>query len=125
MIYEIDDISENDLWAAICANMYDQWFRAPDVHEWPDSPRRSAVAWMPIDTAPMDGTLVLLAGGRTDENDYRNEIGDKVHRPVVGWCEDCGCGDKRWRIAMYDGFCSVCYENPTHWAKLEQDNGTD
>lgn len=80
-----------------------------------------APAWQPIETAPKDGTSVLLCGGCTDEltddSDFEGFEGDvsveEAHRPVTGlWRGD------RWIYATYDGGFYGKYEGPTHWMPL-------
>ncbi len=71
--------------------------------------------WQPIETAPMDGAWVLLAGGVIDGGD---EAG--INRMVVGqrrYHEIRGDYDG-WAFAKYDGGFYGIYEDPTHWAPL-------
>ena len=74
-------------------------------------------AWQPIETAPRDGTWVLLSGG---ECDY-DEESDAKTRPVVGqWSNYCNgkTVDWHWQFAWYDGGYYGEYEKPTHWMPL-------
>ena len=74
-------------------------------------------AWLPIATAPRDGTWVLLAGG---ECDY-DEESDAKTRPVVGQWRNYRNGrttDWHWQFAWYDGGYYGEYETPTHWMPL-------
>lgn len=66
-------------------------------------------AWQPIETAPRDGTWVLLTGGSI----------------AYGWCEDdkppMAVGQRAgdcWQFAWYDSGYYGKYENPTHWMPL-------
>lgn len=69
--------------------------------------------WRTMDTAPKDGTPVLMTGGVM--KDYRGYDEDRV--PVVArFSEDAAYGEEGWIVGWYDGrFGTVVYENPTHW----------
>ena len=74
-------------------------------------------AWLPIETAPRDGTWMLLAGGQCDFD----EESDNKARPVVGqWSNELNCDetDWHWQFAWYDGGYYGVYEHPTHWMPL-------
>ena len=77
--------------------------------------------WQPIDTAPRDGTVILLAGGRTDENDYKNEIPKYLSRPVTGfWDPPKDEWDKGgWLITYWDGAWRTGYNTPRYWMPIE------
>lgn len=66
--------------------------------------------WMPIETAPMDGTWILLTGG----DDRYNPVGPCV----VAFWSDYGFTNA-WFYCNWDGGWRSEYENPTHWASLE------
>ena len=67
--------------------------------------------WQPIETAPKDGTWVLLAGG---DIDYGWDDPSKPASVVGQWTADSEC----WQFAWYDGGFYGEYETPTHWRPL-------
>lgn len=75
--------------------------------------------WQPIETAPKDGSFVLLKGGTTTEHDYNKE-GVETSRPVVAKWENYENAllESSWVFCYWDGAWRTSYENPTHWAKL-------
>lgn len=67
--------------------------------------------WLPIETAPRDGTWVLLKGGSPDEPP-RDE---RIYPCVVGfWDESWPC----WWFCWWDSNWRSAYENPTHWMPI-------
>jgi hypothetical protein len=85
--------------------------------------------WRSIETAPRDGTWVLLAGGECESNEESDNRGRVVtaqwttkYRSNTGdrWIDDFG----RWQFAYYDSGFYGEYENPTHWQPLPQPPNT-
>lgn len=76
----------------------------------------------PIESAPKDGTWILLVGGETDEDfDGYREVPDCKQRPVVGsWNEVLRGVDAPgyWVYDYWDGAWRSSYSDPTHWAEL-------
>jgi hypothetical protein len=73
--------------------------------------------WQPIDTAPKDGTYVLVCGGVTaDEDEPR---GHAVAQ-WSNWLNGRRLKNGRWMFAWYDGGYYGNYENPTHWQPLPE-----
>lgn len=76
--------------------------------------------WHPIDSAPKDGTWILLAGGKTSEDYYLPDHADESRRCSVGaWYEEPGW-DGCWKIGFWDGAWRTEYEKPTHWMPLPE-----
>jgi hypothetical protein len=71
-------------------------------------------AWQPIETAPRDGTWVLLAGGECESNEESDNRGRVVTARWTTEFNDFG----RWEFAYYDSIFYLEYENPTHWQPL-------
>ena len=69
--------------------------------------------WQPIETAPRDGTVVLL---------YVNSISSFTHERVVAFFNrsNGGCWWDMRHPEDADGFHDRSYEfrNPSHWARL-------
>jgi hypothetical protein len=74
--------------------------------------------WLPIESAPKDGTPVLLGGGEFD----CDERGEGLRHPVVAaWHQGNGWDPNAtfWLIASTEGgLVSVVYTNPTHWTPI-------
>jgi len=76
-----------------------------------------AQLWQPIETAPKDGTWVLLRSG---DIDYGWD-GDTKPPAVVGQyvvSEDPEEASGGWQFAWYDSGVYGEYDNPTHWMPL-------
>jgi hypothetical protein len=73
--------------------------------------------WQPIETAPRDGTWVLLAGG---ECEFNEESDNKGRAVTARWTTEFSCRDTsgRWQFAYYDSGVYGEYENPTRWQPL-------
>lgn len=68
--------------------------------------------WMPIETAPKDGTPLLLYGGDHDSpSDYWGE--ELPSNIAVAWF----C-NKKWRYCSYHSGYYGEWVNPTHWMPL-------
>ena len=74
------------------------------------------LGWLPIATAPQDGSWIMLTGGKIAYGWY----GYLKPPCVVGqWTTDAGGGDEpSWQFAWYDGGYYGGYEAPTHWMPL-------
>lgn len=69
--------------------------------------------WQTMDTAPKDGTWVLLMGGRTTEDFYSDRVINEQKRIVVcKWFED------NWVFCYWDGEWREEYQYPAMWAPL-------
>jgi hypothetical protein len=72
--------------------------------------------WQPIETAPMEGSFVLLTGGKFCSNWEKNQPKPDF---VIGRWEN----DPRWEgdwIIYYDLTGCGRYYDPTHWMPLPQ-----
>ena len=74
--------------------------------------------WRDIETAPRDGTWILLAGGQTNEEVQFCDGTPKLwtDRPVVGAFEADEEG--YWTFSYWDSGWRSEYMSPTHWMPL-------
>lgn len=79
------------------------------------------MTWQPIETAPKDGTWILVWGGKTDE-EYPDIPEKEKSRPVIAqWIDDdAWVTDHKWQFAYYNGCHHGEYMNPTHWQPLPE-----
>jgi hypothetical protein len=78
------------------------------------------IDWKPIETAPRDGSVVLLCGGKTSERFNGDDRLDKllVLRPVTGlWLQQDSLLIEHGAFYL-DAGGMYSYDNPTHWASL-------
>lgn len=72
--------------------------------------------WRPIESAPLDGSWVLVSGGTIDCESMDN-------RPVPAqWTNELNgqMTEWHWQWAWFDGGYYGWYENPTHWMPLPE-----
>jgi hypothetical protein len=94
------------------------------ITRWPLPVARLITSdWRPIETAPRDGTWVLLTGGECEFNEESDNRGRVV---TAQWTTEyrSNAGDRliadfgRWEFAYYDSGVYGEYENPTFWQPL-------
>ncbi len=79
--------------------------------------------WKPIDSAPKDGTWILLRGGKTNEEFYPLKASPDNDRPVVAkWLtmDDVDSCNDGWGFCHWDGMWYSLYENPYEWAEIPE-----
>jgi hypothetical protein len=75
--------------------------------------------WQPIETAPRDGTWILIAGGKPGYG----WSGDAETTPAMvsaRYQSSAGLLGDYWQFAHYDSGYYGEWENPTHWMPLRQ-----
>jgi hypothetical protein len=103
-------ISADGMWSSLSGQWWNNWWPVgqPDSAFTHWKPEPTPARWLPIDTAPTDGTRVLVCGGK----DYDGATG-----PVVAHMDWRG----RWLITeAEDGRVALCRSNPTHWMPLPE-----
>ena len=76
--------------------------------------------WQPIETAPKDGTWILVYGAGTDDEDEARNVAvaqytNYLNGRTTEW---------HWQFAWYDGGYYGMFNAPTHWMPLpEAPNG--
>jgi len=80
--------------------------------------------WQPIETAPLNGSPVLLRIKPVKSNDVSNYVVWDQLSIVVGWfvdgCWECGLYEER----QMDSYSEAPFEvtvHPTHWMPLSDD----
>ncbi len=81
-----------------------------------DALAKQVPQWLPIDTAPKDGTWILVSGGETDDEEEARGVAVASWTREFNGSVDDRCS--RWQFAKYDGGYYGEYINPTHWMPL-------
>lgn len=76
--------------------------------------------WQPIETAPKDGTWVLLSGGSIRYGWDGDDIPKCVCGQYTSYLNGSGYDGGWWQFAWYDGGYYGEYEGPTHWQPLPE-----
>ena len=77
--------------------------------------------WQPIETAPKDGTWILVYGDGTDDEAEQRKVAVAQYTNYLNG----STYDKFWwQFAWYDGGYYGRFDGPTHWMPLpEAPNG--
>jgi hypothetical protein len=77
--------------------------------------------WKPINSAPTDGSFILIRGGSMEIQSYEDDDVQWLKAPmVVARFIKKEFSLTFWEMAIYDGYCSLEYENPTEWRELPE-----
>ena len=78
--------------------------------------RQMEMKWQPIETAPRDGTSVLLGGGYYYCEERNAEIRTAA---AAAWHWVAVPENGAWLMAgLEGGYDWLCYRDPTHWMPL-------
>jgi hypothetical protein len=72
--------------------------------------------WKPIETAPKDGTWILVYGEGTEDEGEKRSVAVAQYTNYL----NCETTDWHWQFAWYDGGYYGKFENPTHWMPLPE-----
>lgn len=80
------------------------------------------MSWQPIETAPKNGTWILLRGGSVDTSVYNPDVVGPMNPAVVAfWHIWDFSQNAEWAFSFWDGEWYSSYDNPTHWMPLPSD----
>lgn len=84
---------------------------------------RPYMGWLKIDSAPKDGTWILLGGGQVDPHGWSVGTGslDAESAPAVVaamWHKDVPSDPGDWVFCYWDSAFRSYYLNPTHWMPI-------
>lgn len=74
--------------------------------------------WQTMDTAPRDGTWVLLTGGNIRYGWDGDDQPAVVAAQYSTWLNGRSLDEGRWQFAWYDGGYYGAYEDPAMWMPL-------